>query len=123
MGLLHDIRRQARQIVVPVLSIASLAYFAYHAVQGDRGLLAWMALNQQLKQSHALADALAAQRAELENRVARLSSSSLDPDLLDERVRAMLNLARPDEVVIMLPPAAGSSGSSSSPAQAALATN
>ena len=106
MGMLHDIRRQAGQVVVPVLGIALLAYFAYHAIQGDRGLFAWMALNQQLKQTHALADAVAAQRAELENRVGRLSSASLDPDILDEQVRTMLNYARQDEVVIMLAPAA-----------------
>src|SRR5258706_5123277 len=104
MGALHDIRRQAKQVVVPVLGIALLVYFAYHAIQGDRGLFTWMALNQQLKQTHALANAVAAQRSELENRVERLSSASLDPDLLDERVRAMLNYARQDEVVIMLPP-------------------
>jgi cell division protein FtsB len=112
MGVLHDIRKQAGQVVVPVLGIALLAYFAYHAIQGDRGLFAWLALNQQLKQAHALSDAADAERAELENRVGRLSSASLDPDLLDERVRAMLNYARQDEVVIMLPakPAAAGSG-------------
>jgi cell division protein FtsB len=87
------------------LGIGLLAYFAYHAIQGDRGLFAWMALNQQLKQTHALGDAVAAQRSEPENRVERLSSASLDPDLLDERVRAMLNYAHEDEVVIMLPSA------------------
>jgi cell division protein FtsB len=37
--------------------------------------------------------------------VQRLSNSGIDPDLLDERVRLMLNLARSDEVVIMLPKA------------------
>ena len=105
MAGLHDMRRHAKQVVVPVLAIAVLAYFSYHAIQGDRGLFAWMAYNQQLKQTRALADAVAAQRGELENRVARLSSSSLDPDLLDERVRAMLNYADQDEVVIMVPPA------------------
>jgi cell division protein FtsB len=106
MGVLHDMGRQARQVVVPVLGIALLGYFAYHAIEGERGFFAWMSLNQQLKQTHALADAVAAQRAELENRVLRLSSGSLDPDLLDERVRAMLNYARQDEVVIVLPSAA-----------------
>jgi cell division protein FtsB len=109
MPFAHELRRHAKQVVVPVLGIASLAYFAYHAIQGDRGLFAWMALNQQLKQTHALADAVAAQRHELENRVQRLSSNSLDPDLLDERVRSMLNLARHDDVVIMLPTADTSS--------------
>ena len=44
MALLLDMRRQAKQVVVPVLAIAVLAYFAYHAIQGDRGLLAWMSL-------------------------------------------------------------------------------
>jgi len=106
MSLARDIARQARQIAAPVLAISLLTYFAYHAIQGERGLFAWMKLNQQLKQTRALADAVAAQRSELENRVQRLSSGSLDPDLLDERVRSMLNLARGDEVVIMLPPAA-----------------
>ncbi len=108
MSFARDIRRQARQVVAPVLGISLLTYFAYHAIQGERGLFAWIALNQQLKQTHALADAVAAQRGELENRVQRLSSASLDPDLLDERVRNMLNLARQDEVVIMLPPSLAS---------------
>ena len=103
MTIARDIGRHARQAIVPVLGISLLTYFSYHAIQGERGLFAWIQLNQQLKQTRALADAVAGQRAELENRVRRLSSGSLDPDLLDERVRSMLNLARADEVVIMLP--------------------
>jgi cell division protein FtsB len=104
MGWLGDMRRLVKQVAMPVLGIALLAYMAYHAIQGDRGLFAWITLNQRLKEAHALADAVHAQRQELENRVYRLSSASLDPDLLDERVRAMLDYARTDEVVIMLPP-------------------
>ena len=103
MTIARDIGRHARQAIVPVLGISLLTYFSYHAIQGERGLFAWIQLNQQLKQTRALADAVAGQRAELENRVRRLSSGSLDTDLLDERVRSMLNLARGDEVVIMLP--------------------
>ena len=107
MSLARDIRRHARQVVAPVLWISLLSYFAYHAIQGERGVFAWMTFNQQLKQARALADAVGAQRSELENRVQHLSNASLDPDLLDERVRAMLNLARQDEVVLMLPSAGG----------------
>jgi cell division protein FtsB len=104
MGWLGDIKRLLGQVAMPVLGIALLTYAAYHAIEGERGLFAWIALNQRLKEAHALAEAVAAQKQELENRVYRLSSASLDPDLLDERVRAMLDYARPDEVVIMLPP-------------------
>ena len=103
MTIARDIGRHARQAIVPVLGISLLTYFSYHAIHGERGLFAWIQLNQQLKQTRALADAVAGQRAELENRVRRLSGGSLDTDLLDERVRSMLNLARGDEVVIMLP--------------------
>jgi cell division protein FtsB len=103
MTIARELGRHARQAIVPVLGISLLTYFSYHAIQGERGIFAWMKLNQQLKQTRALAEAVASQRAELENRVRRLSNGSLDLDLLDERVRSMLNLARGDEVVIMLP--------------------
>src|SRR5215470_11533378 len=105
MTIARELGRHARQAVVPVLGISLLTYFAYHAIQGERGLFAWMQLNQQLKQTRALADAVATQRSELENRVRRLSNASLDPDLLEERVRSMLNLGREDEVVILRHPA------------------
>jgi cell division protein FtsB len=105
MTIARELGRHARQAVVPVLGISLLTYFAYHAIQGERGLFAWMQLNQQLKQTQALADAVATQRSELENRVRRLSNASIDPDLLEERVRSMLNLGRDDEVVILLHPA------------------
>ena len=34
--------------------------------------------------------------------MALLRTASLDPDMLDERARAMLNVAKPDEVVVPL---------------------
>jgi hypothetical protein len=39
MTLLGEIRVRARLIVGPVLAATVFAYFAYHAVQGDRGLI------------------------------------------------------------------------------------
>jgi cell division protein FtsB len=38
-----------------------------------------------------------------ERRVAGLRNTRLDPDTLDERARAMLNLADPSDVVVMYP--------------------
>jgi cell division protein FtsB len=43
---------------------------------------------------------LKAERDEKERQVRMLSPDSLDPDLLDERAREALGLARPDEIVI-----------------------
>ena len=102
MAMVREIRRRARQIVPQVLFACTVGYFAYHAVQGERGLLAYMHLEQELQQAKAVNSELAAQRAELEHRVELLRPDSLDPDMLEERAREVLNFARDDEVVILL---------------------
>ena len=53
-------------------------------------------------------------KGRLERDVALLRPESLDPDMLDERARAILNLAHPDDLIMMkrrqpVPDAAGSS--------------
>jgi cell division protein FtsB len=113
MALRVDIRRHLKQIALPLIGASLLGYFGYHAIQGERGLLAWLALKQQLRQADATLASLQAEQAALANRVRRLSPSTLDPDLLDEQTRLMLNFARDDEIVIMRRDAgAGSAGPS-----------
>lgn len=82
-----------------VLWGCAAAYFAYHAIQGERGLVAWLQLQQQLGQVDTLLQETQAERQALEHRVALLRSDSLDPDMLDERVRAVLGYVGPDERV------------------------
>lgn len=101
MALRIDIRRHLKQIALPLIGASLLGYFGYHAIQGERGFLAWLALKQQLRQADATLVSLQAEQMTLANRVQRLSPSTLDPDLLDEQTRLMLNFARDDEVVIM----------------------
>ena len=120
MALMGEIRRRARQVVGPILMVSVTAYFGYHAVQGDRGLIAWYQVTQDLKNAEATYDRVHAQREALEHRVALLSPEHLDLDLLDERAHAMLDLADPDEVVILnAPPSAPVAPSSRKPAPAA----
>ena len=108
MAMIHELRKRARHILGPVLGACLAGYFVYHAVQGDRGLMAWLMLNQQIREATAVRDSVAAERAAWEHRVALLRPDSLDPDMLDERARAVLNLGNPDELVILPdPPRAG----------------
>ena len=104
MAILREMRSRARHIAAPVIGAAIFVYFGFHAVQGERGLLTWLRLNQQIKEAETTLTAVSAQRAELEQRVALLSPGSLDPDMLEERARAMLNLAHSDDLVIFLEP-------------------
>jgi len=105
MAVLRELRRRARHIAPPVLAACVLSYFAYHAVQGDRGLLAWLQLRQDLAAAKAEETQLAQEHARLEQRVGLLRSDSLDADLLDQQAHALLGYGRPDEYVILLPEA------------------
>jgi cell division protein FtsB len=68
-----------RQILAPLIFATLFGYFGYHLVNGDRGLLAMVHLQRQVR------------------------NQSLDPDMLDERARALLNYARRDDVIIFTP--------------------
>lgn len=99
MQVFDAIRLRARVIIGPILGISLVVYFAYHLVQGDRGLIAWLRLTQQIDEARVTLAQLEAERDPLAHRVS-LMRDHLDPDLLDETARGTLNLVGGDEVVI-----------------------
>jgi cell division protein FtsB len=103
MSVLRALRRRAHFVLGPVIGIALTGYFAYHLVEGDRGFKAWLRLNRDIRTAAANLEAVRAQRTALELRVSNLRPEHVDPDLLDERIRATLNLVAPDDIVIMQP--------------------
>jgi cell division protein FtsB len=95
------IRREARSAAIPLVCFALAVYFAYHLVEGDRGVLAWTRLMQQIREAQAESGRVHAERLQLEHRVSLLRPDNLDPDMLDEQARARLNLVAPGDVVIL----------------------
>ena len=93
MFILDELRRRSRQVVFPVVGACVLAYFSYHTVQGDRGLLAFARLSQEVKRAEATLEDLRTQRLTVEHRAGLLRSNNLDLDLLDERVPRHLQSA------------------------------
>jgi cell division protein FtsB len=79
-----------------------LAYFAWHAMHGQRGLLAWVDLNREIEASRAELGRLQSEREALERRVDGLRRDALDPDLLEEELRKLGYVAE-GEVVILAP--------------------
>jgi cell division protein FtsB len=102
-----DFRKGLRALMPQILGAAICVYFAYHAVQGDRGLIAWLQHSRELVESETVLAELAAERATLEHRVSQLRAESLDPDMLEEQARTMLNFAEPDDRTLLLPSAPG----------------
>jgi cell division protein FtsB len=103
MIVLREMRRRGKVLVAPVLGLALTGYFAYHLVEGDRGLRAWVRVTQELRVSQQNLAQVSTERAALEHRVSHMRPDHVDPDLLDSQVRKTLDLAAPDEIVIMQP--------------------
>ena len=101
MAFVAELRRRFAVIIVPVLGIGALAYLGYHFFEGERGLKASWSVEQRLARATAERDRLTTERARIESRVGLLRESSLDRDMLDERIRQMLNLAQPGDLVIL----------------------
>ena len=101
MAILQELRRRAPGILPPLLGALAFSYFVYHAVEGDRGLRSWLKLRQEIAAARVTEAELASERVVLERRVALLRPESLDRDTLEERARAVLDIARPDERVIL----------------------
>lgn len=100
MGL----KRRAQAAVLPAVFLALCGYFAYHATHGTRGLLARDArLGEIASARGGLAEA-EAERDSMERKVAGLRSERLDPDVLEERARALLNVVARDEIVVPYAP-------------------
>lgn len=103
MGFFKELRRRAGQVIGPVAGISMVVYFAYHAVQGNRGFIQLGKLDREVSKLSDELAAVHARRMVLQNRVHLLNPNTLDPDMLEERARVLLGYGRADEWVIMLP--------------------
>jgi len=86
--------------VFAAMTVALMAYLAFAALQGEHGLFRLFQIEAQEKRLQVELEALRAERAALENKTRRLSTGTLDLDLLDEQARKTLGLGRPDEILI-----------------------
>ena len=84
-----------------VLAALLIGYFGVNAYTGNHGLRARQDLNQQIGELTAELSQAKAEREQWQRRVALIKSESLDPDMLDERVRALLDYADPRDVVLI----------------------
>ena len=104
MAFNWNIKRRLRAIAAPVAFLAITGYFGWNATQGNRGLVAQSHRQELLRQVEADNVTARADRDGWERRVGGLRANRLNPDTLDERARAMLNLADPTDVVVQYAP-------------------
>jgi cell division protein FtsB len=77
-----------------------IAYFGFHALTGERGILTSDQRDETLNVRMAELKQVRAERRDLEARARLLRDSSLSADLLEERARSLLGFAHPRDYVI-----------------------
>jgi cell division protein FtsB len=87
-----------------VLGALLVGYFGVNAFSGDHGLKAKQDIDQQTAAMSAELEKVRLERTQLERRIALLKARRLDPDMLDERARALLDYAHPHDLTLMFEP-------------------
>ena len=100
MAFARELKRKATAAIAPVIFLAITAYFGWSATQGAHGLIAYAQRKTLLQQALTEQAAAQADHDRWAQRVAGLRADHLDLDTLDERSRAMLNLANPNDIIV-----------------------
>ncbi len=99
-------RRNGRYLILFTLFLALIAYFSYHAVEGDHGLHKRATLAEKIRKLESELAALKEERLRIEHDVSLVTTRvRSEPDLLDEQARSLLNFVRPGEIVVLHPSA------------------
>ena len=99
--IIRELRRRAHQFTGPSIALCAIAYFIYHIIQGDRGLIAWQKLEAKALQTETELASLQHHHDILENRVKHLRDDNLCPDLLNQRAKEVLGYIHPNELVVI----------------------
>ncbi len=90
-------------VILPLVAALLVSYFAFYTFFGERSLLRLMQLDKQVDSASAQLNSIKAEHDALAAKVNHLRPSSIDPDLLDQQARHVLNYTAPGEIVIMTP--------------------
>jgi len=99
-------RKRLRSILTAlglyVIAALLIGYFGVNAFSGNHGLKAKQDIDQQIAALSTELTRLQVERGRWERRIALLKSNRLDPDMLDERARVLLDYAHPNDLTLML---------------------
>lgn len=96
-------KRSKAQLLWPTLAILLLGYSLMHLFSGERGLLTWNRLKQQVNELEAENEVLKREIHRLERQAQRLNPDNPDLDYVDETLRRQGPWVKKKEEVFLLP--------------------
>lgn len=101
MGLLFDLKNRLKSSGLVIILVLLFFYFGFYAFYGERGFRQYLYLSKEVEYAKNLANQYKGKKETLYSQVRLISPESLDLDMLDERVRAVLNFAGEGEFIIL----------------------
>ncbi len=99
-------RKRLRSILTAlglyVMAALLIGYFGINAFSGNHGLKAKQDIDRQVAALSSELAGLQLQRRQWGRRMVLLKSDQLDPDMLDERARALLDYTHPNDLTLMV---------------------
>ncbi|QCK87415.1 septum formation initiator family protein [Phreatobacter aquaticus] len=93
--------RFLQTVALYVLAAGAISYFGFHAYHGDHGIRAREQFLTEMSDLRRELRDLKRERAEVERRVTLMSGTAIDPDMLDQRAREILNYVDPHDLVLV----------------------
>jgi cell division protein FtsB len=103
MSRTSPVRSLIRSAGLPAIAIVAMGFFVYNAVLGPNGVMMLKDIRAETAQKNVEFAGLEKRRAVVQNHVDLLDGKhGADPDMVDELARKQLNVAKPNEVVVVL---------------------
>src|SRR5262249_26101223 len=102
-----------RPLALTLALLGFQGYLGFSAIGGQFGIENRKQIIADTEVLKAQSSALQAEIDAYQHRVALMDTRRLDPDLVTERARALLNMASPEDIVVMVDPVSGKPLSSS----------
>jgi len=96
-----------RPLALTAALLAFQGYLGYSAISGQFGIENRTQILLDIDQLKGRSSALQAEIDSYKHRAALMDSRRLDPDIVTERARAMLNMANSADILVMVDPASG----------------
>jgi cell division protein FtsB len=96
-----------RHVGLSLVLVAFQGYLGYSYFTGNFGIESQDVLEKEIEDLGANSSALGAEIESYRHRISLFKSSSLDPDLISERARALLSMSEPTDYVVMVDPVTG----------------
>jgi cell division protein FtsB len=96
-----------RSLLLTGLLVAFLAYLGFNIIGGQFGIESQKQMRADIEDLKAQSATLQAEIDSYRHKTSLFDAASLDPDILSERARALLQMAQPDDLIVMTDPKTG----------------